>query len=199
MHPSGSSGGGLGGLEQPGLDRDVAGSVHVDAGGVQGVLSQLPEKRSAFRVVFERDFDLGWEGFRLARAVEKMEPHLLKVHAVRLAGGLADAGLVADFGGVDGNFDHDVPRLMLSTAESDRTILSTGDSMEYGKALIDKAGKVCGSFYKLHKETGFSEPAISQIRAGKRMLPLEWVPVLAEIAGEDPRDALARVMAERLP
>lgn len=71
--------------------------------------------------------------------------------------------------------------------------------MEYGKALIDKAGKVCGSFYKLHKETGFSEPAISQIRAGKRMLPLEWVPVLAEIAGEDPRDALARVMAERLP
>lgn len=88
---------------------------------------------------------------------------------------------------------------MLSTAESEGTILSMGNSMEYGIALIDKAGKTCGTFYKLHKETGFSESAISQIRAGKRMLPLEWVPVLAEIAGEDPREALARVMAERLP
>lgn len=71
--------------------------------------------------------------------------------------------------------------------------------MEYGNALIDKAGKVCGSFYKLHKDTGFPQSHISEIRAGKRALPLEWVPVLAEIAGEDPRDALARVMAERLP
>lgn len=71
--------------------------------------------------------------------------------------------------------------------------------MEYGKALIDKAGKMCGSFYKLHKETGFAQSTISDIRAGKRELPLEWVPVLAELAGEEPRDALARVMAERLP
>lgn len=71
--------------------------------------------------------------------------------------------------------------------------------MEYGIALIDRAGKMCGSFYKLHKETGYPQSHISEIRSGKRALPLEWVPVLAEIAGEDPRDALARVMAERLP
>lgn len=71
--------------------------------------------------------------------------------------------------------------------------------MEYGKSLIDKAGKVCGSFYKLHQETGFSEGNISKVRSGKRPLPLEWVPVLAEIAGEEPREALARVMAEQLP
>lgn len=71
--------------------------------------------------------------------------------------------------------------------------------MEYGKALIDKAGKMCGSFYKLHKETGFPQSHISAIRAGTRQLPLEWVPVLAEIAGEEPREALARCMAERLP
>lgn len=71
--------------------------------------------------------------------------------------------------------------------------------MEYGKALIDKAGETCGTFYRLHKETGFPQSTISEIRAGKRLLPLEWVPVLAEIARVDPRDALARVLAERLP
>jgi len=71
--------------------------------------------------------------------------------------------------------------------------------MEYGQTLIDKAAKVCGSFYKLSKATGFPESNMSAIKAGRRALPLEWVPELAEIAGEDPRDALARVMAERLP
>lgn len=71
--------------------------------------------------------------------------------------------------------------------------------MQYGLALIDKAGKVCGSFYALAKDTGFGEGNISKVRSGKREMPLEWVPVLAEIAGEDPREALARVMAERLP
>lgn len=71
--------------------------------------------------------------------------------------------------------------------------------MQYGIALIDKAGDMCGSFYKLSKETGFPQPHISLIRSGKRGLPLEWVPVLAEIAGVDAREALACVMAERLP
>lgn len=71
--------------------------------------------------------------------------------------------------------------------------------MEYAKALIDKAGEMCGSFYRLSHETGFPQSTISAIRAGKRRLPLEWVPVLAELAGENPRDALARVMAEQLP
>jgi hypothetical protein len=71
--------------------------------------------------------------------------------------------------------------------------------MEYSLSLIDKAGEKCGSFYALSKETGFAEQSISNIRRKHRALPLEWVPVLAEIAGVDPRDALARVMAERLP
>jgi len=71
--------------------------------------------------------------------------------------------------------------------------------MEYSLSLIDKAGKVCGSFYKLHKETGYAQGTISEIRSGKRELPMEWVPVLAEIAGVDAREALACVMAERLP
>lgn len=88
---------------------------------------------------------------------------------------------------------------MLPQSGSDRIMLNHEVTMEYALALIDKAGKLCGSFYKLHKETGYPQSHISEIRAGKRALPLEWVPVLAEIAGEDPREALARVMAERLP
>lgn len=71
--------------------------------------------------------------------------------------------------------------------------------MEYGISLIDKAAKMCGSAYKLAKETGFSEANISRVRAGKRELPVEWVPVLAEIAGVNARDALAEVVAERMP
>jgi len=71
--------------------------------------------------------------------------------------------------------------------------------MQYGIALIDKAGEKCGSFYKLHQDTGFPQSHISSIRSGKRALPMEWVPVLAEIAGVDAREALACVMAERLP
>lgn len=71
--------------------------------------------------------------------------------------------------------------------------------MEYGISLLDKASRICGSDYKLCKENGWPSSNVSNIRNGKRALPLEWVPVLAEIAGEDPREALARVMAERLP
>lgn len=71
--------------------------------------------------------------------------------------------------------------------------------MAYAETLLDKAGEMCGSFYKLAQETGFKQSTISEIRARKRKLPLEWVPVLAELAGENPREALARVMAEQLP
>lgn len=71
--------------------------------------------------------------------------------------------------------------------------------MEYGISLLDKAAKICGSDYKLCKINGWPSSNMSNIRTGKRALPLEWVPVLAEIAGEEPREALARVMAERLP
>lgn len=71
--------------------------------------------------------------------------------------------------------------------------------MNYGLTLIDKCGEICGSFYKLAKRTGFAEQTISNIRTGKRDIPMEWVPVLADIAGVDPREALALVLAERLP
>ena len=73
------------------------------------------------------------------------------------------------------------------------------NSMEYSLSLIDKAGEICGSFYKLSKALSVSESNIASVRAKRRALPLEWVPELAEIVGVDAREALACVMAERLP
>lgn len=71
--------------------------------------------------------------------------------------------------------------------------------MEYGFSLLDKASKIYGSDYKLCKACGWPSSNMSAIRGKRRAVPLEWVPVLAEIAGEEPREALARCMAERLP
>lgn len=73
------------------------------------------------------------------------------------------------------------------------------NSMEYSLSLIDKAAEICGSRYRLAQVLKVSESNLASVKAGRRALPLEWVPELAEIAGEDPRDALAWVMAERLP
>lgn len=71
--------------------------------------------------------------------------------------------------------------------------------MEYGKLLIDKAAKICGSRYKLAQRLGVSESNLGSVVAGRRGLPVEWVPELAEIVGEDPREALAWCVAEKLP
>jgi DNA-binding transcriptional regulator YdaS (Cro superfamily) len=71
--------------------------------------------------------------------------------------------------------------------------------MEYSLSLIDKAAEICGSRYKLAQRLKVSESNLASVKAGRRSLPLEWVPELAELAGVEPRDALARVMAERLP
>jgi len=72
--------------------------------------------------------------------------------------------------------------------------------MEYGIALIDKAAYLCGgSYYKLHKEWGVAESTISQIRQGKRRIPLAKVPKLAVIAGVDPKEAYLKVSIEQMP
>lgn len=68
--------------------------------------------------------------------------------------------------------------------------------MECGKTLIERAGEKLGSFYKLAKEANMPEQRISEIRKGKRKLPLKYVPRLAEIAGENPQEWLLAVMAE---
>lgn len=88
---------------------------------------------------------------------------------------------------------------MLTTPVSVRILTAKGKAMEYGLTLIDKAGENCGSFYSLSKRTGIIETHISAVRRGKRRLPLEWVPLLADAAGVDPWEALGRVLAEQAP
>lgn len=71
--------------------------------------------------------------------------------------------------------------------------------MTYGQTLIDKAAQACGSRYKVAEAMGLDEASLSKAARGLRPVPLEWVPTLAALAGEDARDALARAMAEKLP
>lgn len=56
---------------------------------------------------------------------------------------------------------------MLPRLGSDRIMLTRGVTMEYGIALIDRAGKMCWSFYKLHK-----------VECGRRVLALAIATVL---------------------
>lgn len=69
--------------------------------------------------------------------------------------------------------------------------------MKYVKTLIDKAGENAGSFYKLAAITGLAESTISQIRAGKRNLPLDVVPLVADMAHVEVDEAIHQVMIEQ--
>jgi len=68
--------------------------------------------------------------------------------------------------------------------------------MLYSLSLIDKAAGVCGSYYKLAKHVGLAESTISEIRKGTRRLPLDCVPILADVCRVDVHDAIDRVMLE---
>jgi hypothetical protein len=69
--------------------------------------------------------------------------------------------------------------------------------MSYSLTLIDSAGKMCGSFYRLSKELGMAESTISQIRSGKRPLPVDVVPMLAVMARIDVDEAIHAVLIEQ--
>ncbi len=68
--------------------------------------------------------------------------------------------------------------------------------MEYVQPLIDKAAKVCGSDTELAKRLGTARPNISLMRAGKRAISPETAAELADIAGEDAREAAIAAMIE---
>lgn len=57
--------------------------------------------------------------------------------------------------------------------------------MEYVRALIDKASKVCGSDQELADRIGTARPNISLMRAGKRAISPATAAELADIAGLD--------------
>ena len=68
--------------------------------------------------------------------------------------------------------------------------------MQYVTPLIDKAAKVCGSDEALAKRLGTARPNISLMRAGKRAISPETAAELADIAGEDAREAAISAMIE---
>lgn len=68
--------------------------------------------------------------------------------------------------------------------------------MSYSLSLIDKAKELCGSYYALAHRIDLAESTISQIRAGKRRLPPDVVPILAELIGVDVDEAIHGVLME---
>lgn len=64
------------------------------------------------------------------------------------------------------------------------------------QTLIDKAAKVCGSDAALAKRMGIHAPTLSQMRKSRTITP-ETAAELADIAGEDAREAAIAAMLER--
>lgn len=69
--------------------------------------------------------------------------------------------------------------------------------MTLGQTLIDKASKVCGSDAELARRMGIYPADISNLRSGKRPLSPELAAELADIAGEDARQAAIDAIIER--
>lgn len=69
--------------------------------------------------------------------------------------------------------------------------------MKYALFLLDKAAEKAGSYYRVAKLTGLSETTITSIRKGRRSVPLDVVPLLADLAGHDPKEALSICLVEQ--
>lgn len=69
--------------------------------------------------------------------------------------------------------------------------------MKLGESLIDKASKVCGSDAALARRMGIYPADVSNLRTGKRPLSPELAAEIADIAGEDARQAAIDAVIER--
>lgn len=69
--------------------------------------------------------------------------------------------------------------------------------MKLGETLIDKASKACGSDAALARRMGIYPADVSNLRAGKRPLSPELAAEIADIAGEDARQAVIDSIIER--
>ena len=69
--------------------------------------------------------------------------------------------------------------------------------MKTVQTLIDKASKACGSDAALARRMGIYPADISNLRAGKRALSPELAAEIADIAGEDARQAVIDAVIER--
>jgi DNA-binding transcriptional regulator YdaS (Cro superfamily) len=70
-------------------------------------------------------------------------------------------------------------------------------NVKLGETLIDKASKRCGSDAALARKMGIYPADVSNLRAGKRPLSPELAAEIAEIAGEDARQAVIDAVIER--
>lgn len=68
--------------------------------------------------------------------------------------------------------------------------------MEYEKTLIDKASEVCGGNAALARRMGISRTLVSLMRHGDRKITPETAAELADIAGEDAREAAIKAIIE---
>lgn len=68
--------------------------------------------------------------------------------------------------------------------------------MQYVKPLIDKAAEVCGSDSKLAERMGVHRVVIAEMRSGKRSISPATAAELADIAGEDAREAAIAAILE---
>lgn len=68
--------------------------------------------------------------------------------------------------------------------------------MTTGKDLIDKAAKVCGGYKALAERLEIPAPNVSLMKAGKRAISPATAAELADIAGEDAREAAIDAIIE---
>ena len=68
--------------------------------------------------------------------------------------------------------------------------------MQYVKPLIDKASEVCGSDSKLAERMGVHRVVIAEMRSGKRSISPATAAELADIAGDDAREAAIAAILE---
>lgn len=68
--------------------------------------------------------------------------------------------------------------------------------MQSVRDLIDKASKVCGSDTALAELMGIERPNLSLMRSGKRAISPATAAELADIAGEDAREAAIAAVIE---
>lgn len=68
--------------------------------------------------------------------------------------------------------------------------------MQYGTSLIDKAAKVCGGYSALADRMGIPLPNLSLMKSGKRAISPATAAELADIAGEDAREAAIAAVLE---
>ena len=68
--------------------------------------------------------------------------------------------------------------------------------MKSVETLIDRAAKKCNSYAELARKVGVSPAIVSMMRSGKRQISPEMAAVLADIAGEDARQAAIDAVIE---